>query len=180
MAGGRLRWDLAEAWAAASEVTAAAWAVDAAAIKAPTRGRGARPPPQVWEPKKIAVYLAISLSNGDQAELARLLGMHKDTVSSHCAWARERALVDARFEVQLETVLAAADVRLQLQGCTPLGDGDDDGPDPSTPRGRLAALQLHMSGVFAKARAALSDVTSDASRASSDDHENVMMARGRA
>jgi hypothetical protein len=83
------RGRILSAWRVAVEVTAPAYAVAPEAIMAPSRGRGPKPPAAVCEAKKIAIYLTVILVDGLQyAALAGALGLHKDTVSSHCAWAR--------------------------------------------------------------------------------------------
>lgn len=86
----RERPQILAAWRVAVEVAAQAYYVPPQAIRAPSRGRGPKPPAPVCEAKKVAIYLTVILVDGLQyAELAALIGLHKDTVSSHCAWARE-------------------------------------------------------------------------------------------
>lgn len=108
-------WPLPAAWDAAVEVTAAVYGVAPGPLRAPSRGRGPRPPERAREPKKVAVWLAVLLSGRDYKAVARFLGLHKDTVSSHCADIREEAIDDAR-ERQLDALAAAATVRLELGG----------------------------------------------------------------
>ncbi|HUO21693.1 MAG TPA: hypothetical protein VMU59_04190 [Caulobacteraceae bacterium] len=107
------KWALAQAWPAAARVTAAAYAVDAAAIMAPSRGRGPRPAPEAWDAKKVAIYLAVCLSGCDYAALGRHVGLHKDTVSSHCADVRARLADADRDEISLEALEAIARGQLQ-------------------------------------------------------------------
>lgn len=112
MAGGLTKkWSMAQAWAASVEVTAAAYDADPRDVAVQSRGRGPRPFKKVWEARKIAVYLAVVLSDCGYAELGRLIGLHRDTVASHCADVREAADVD-RDEVSLVALEAMARGRL--------------------------------------------------------------------
>lgn len=92
------RCTICEAWDASVEVTAAAFAVDPELLRAESRGRGPRPPRAAWMAKKMAVHLAIVLAGCDYIALARLLRLHKDTVSSHCAAIRDACAGDDDFE----------------------------------------------------------------------------------
>lgn len=118
MAGGlasfAVRWSIAEAWATASDVTAAAYGVGVELLRAESRGRGPRPPREAWEAKKVAVYLAVVLSDCDYAELGRLIGLHKDTVSSHCAAVRNSVLDSDMAETSAQALEALARGRLEL------------------------------------------------------------------
>lgn len=79
------RWDPAQTWDICTQVVSAQYGIDVAMIRAPSRGRGPRPLGKVWWPKKMAVYLTVLVSGCDRAELGRLIGLHRDTVASHCA-----------------------------------------------------------------------------------------------
>lgn len=85
-------------WEAAVAVTASAYGVDAALIAAPSRGRGPRPPAHIWQAKKMAVHLAVIVADQGYKALAVELGMHKDTVCSHCADMRTVAETDQDLE----------------------------------------------------------------------------------
>lgn len=96
--------DLHQVWTASVAVTAAAFAVREDLIAAPTRGRGPRPPEAARWPRKVAIHLAVIVSDCDYLELARLLGMHKDTISSHCAELRQRCADDPSVEALSEAM----------------------------------------------------------------------------
>ena len=66
--------------------------VPATAITAPTRGRGWRPNVEAWEAKKHAIHACVVVSGCTYAQMGRLIGMHRDTVASHCADVREEAM----------------------------------------------------------------------------------------
>lgn len=120
MAGGAVRkWDIGEAWDVAVTVTAAAYGIAPEMLRAESRGRGPRPPKEAWLPKKMAVHLTVVLSGSDYAELARLTGLHRDTVASHCASVRELCASDLDADVQAEGLLAFAVKRL-LNPAAPL------------------------------------------------------------
>jgi len=151
------RWPVARAWEVAVEITALAYGVDPAAITAETRGRGPRPPEAVREPKKIAVFVTIVLSGSDYTALARHLGMHKDTISSHCASVREACCADV-IERQVEAILATSAMRLELAKLPPETHIlPAVASDWEVALSRLAILEDHMAQTFATLRAALSD-----------------------
>lgn len=154
--GGPTRWPLAEAWEAAAEVTAAAYAVDLGALVAPSRGRGPRPPREAWQAKRTAVHLAVVLSGSDYATLGRHLRLHKDTVAHHCAVARDALATDEAAEAQFDALAAVCGARLQMSGVTPIS-----APAPTaagnTPLARLQTLERLVADAFAKARALLTD-----------------------
>ena len=95
---------IAKCWEAAVVVTAAAYGVDPALVARQSRGRGPRPPPEIWEPRKLAVHLAIVLSDATYAELGRHIGLHRDTVASHCDWAREACAQDVELEGRVDAL----------------------------------------------------------------------------
>lgn len=105
------KWGLAQSWRAACEVVAATYGVDEALIAAESRGRGPRPPEAVWEAKKVAIHLAVVLSDCNYAALGRLIGLTRDTVASHCADVRKLADADSD-EVSLHTLEMIARGRL--------------------------------------------------------------------
>lgn len=139
---------VAQAWDAAAEIVAAFYGVPATLLKASSRGRGPRPPEAAWMPKKVAVALAVILSDCRYADLAREIGLNKDTVASHCAAVRKAAFDDHALERQMDTMHAAAAVRLELTDR--VGEAAP-AHDHSTPRGRITALRMHMNGLFAQA-----------------------------
>lgn len=117
MAGGRThRWEIGAAWEASVAVTAAAYDVPAELIAAPSRGRGPRPPQQVWSAKKMAVHLTVIIADCDYASLARRLGLHRDTVASHCADMREAAADSELNEISAVALERLARFRLQQIG----------------------------------------------------------------
>lgn len=102
------------AWEAAVEVVASTYAISPAVLRAASRGRGPRPPRAAWAAKKMAVSLAVVLCGCDYIELARLLGLHKDTVSSHCAAIREACATDDDFEQLSLSLEVCARLRLAI------------------------------------------------------------------
>lgn len=114
MTGGLNRkWDIQAAWDAATAVTAMAFDVPAEIIAAPSRGRGPRPPRNVWTAKKMAVHLAVIIADCDYASLGRHLGLHRDTVASHCADMREASGESDLNEVSAVALERLARFRLQ-------------------------------------------------------------------
>lgn len=140
MAGGAVqKWEIGQAWDMAVTVTAAAYGIAPEILRAESRGRGPRPPKDAWLPKKMAVHLTVVLSGSDYAELARLTGLHRDTVASHCASIRDLCATDLDADTQAEGLLAFAVNRLLNPGA-PL-------PQPATPseeRLSLAWLNARM------------------------------------
>jgi hypothetical protein len=107
-------WPAEQAWLAVTEVTASAYGVELELLRAPSRGRGPRPPERAREPKKVAVYLTVLLSGADCAAVARQLHLHRDTVWKHCEEVRLWADEDV-VEQNLQVLAAAASVKLGLQ-----------------------------------------------------------------
>ncbi len=106
------------AWDAAVAVTSAAYGVGPDEIDTPTRGRGPRPPQRIWEAKKMAVHLAVLVSGCAYTDLARRLGYHRDTVTSHCASMREAMASDADLEELSNGLERAARLRAASQRLT--------------------------------------------------------------
>lgn len=114
------RGEILAAWRVAAEVTAAFYAITAADIMAPSRGRGPKPPRAVCEAKKLAVHLVVILIDRlTYSELAAAIGLHKDTVASHCAWAREASAVDPRIEDNAATLEMGARARMRALADAP-------------------------------------------------------------
>jgi hypothetical protein len=107
-------WEIEHAWSTASAIAAAAWKIDPGLIRAPSRGRGPRPPEEAREPKKVAISLAVTLAGCDYAELAKHLALHKDTVTSHCASVRERCAADRSFELIVQQLEDEARAQLRF------------------------------------------------------------------
>lgn len=103
------------AWEAAVAVTANAYGVDAELIRAQSRGRGPRPPSEIWEPRKMAVHLAIIIADCSYASLGRVIGLHRDTVASHCAEMRDHILGEARAETASVALEKLARARLSTE-----------------------------------------------------------------
>lgn len=173
-----VNWPLAVAWDAAVQASAAAYQVPPEAVSAESRGRGPRPPEAVREPRKLAVYIAVSLSGCDYAVLGRHVGLHKDTVASHCAWAREACALDDDFERRVEVLTAAAALSMQVAGVHPSTARKIAAVRRATSLDRLRALEEHMAKVFADARAALSDDVIRPFPASSDEHAKLIAKPG--
>lgn len=174
------RWPMAAAWSAATEVAAVAFGISPDLLRAPSRGRGPKPPVAAREPKKMAVHLAVMLADCEYAELGRLIGLHKDTVASHCAGQRARCDEDIEAEATSDLLLAAAMMRLELLA----GSGSPRRRhDPATRAQcrafRLDALELMMNQALRTLRDATSDEPqkpSDPRRISSDEHRKVIAA----
>jgi hypothetical protein len=114
MSGGLVRkWDIAAAWDAAVATSASAFDVPAALIAAPSRGRGPRPPQSIWTAKKMAVHLTVIIADCDYASLGRFLGLHRDTVASHCADMREAAAGCDWSEIQAVALERTARLRTE-------------------------------------------------------------------
>ncbi len=107
------RWAMDTCWRAAVAVTGAVYDVPGDLILADSRGRGPRPPQRVWEAKKMAVHLAVILSGCRYAQLARTIGYHRDTVTSHCEDMRGAVMADPVVERLAEALEAAARFRLK-------------------------------------------------------------------
>lgn len=106
---------IAVAWETAVALCAATWGVTPDAIAAESRGRGPRPPEAVREPKKVAIYLAVTLADCQYTQLATVIGLHKDTVASHCDDIRNRCADDVEFEEQVEALVASARTRAKAR-----------------------------------------------------------------
>lgn len=113
MAEGVKIWPLADSWAAATEAVSGAYGVSVNVLRAESRGRGARPPANTWEAKKMAVHLAVILSACSYAELARLVGYNRDTITSHCAAVREACALDEEMQAKSEALHRFAVGRLE-------------------------------------------------------------------
>ena len=113
MIGGVSKWAVDEAWEAAGNVVASAYRVDVALLRAESRGRGPKPLEELREPRKIAVYLTVLLSDCSGAELAARLRLHKDTINSHAAEIRKRLLVDGDLETRIDALALLATERLR-------------------------------------------------------------------
>jgi hypothetical protein len=165
-------WPMDAAWDAAVEVCAVGYGVAVDVIRAESRGRGPRPPRDTWQAKKMAVHLTVSLTNCDYAALGRAVGLHKDTIASHCAGIREAMAEDEAVERHSDVFAGAAVTRMQLRGVAPVRrERAPEVIDHKTPGGRLRALEIYVLGLLQTARAALSDereMSSDALAISSD------------
>jgi hypothetical protein len=100
----------------------------------------------VREPKKLALYVAVTLAGCDYASLSRHVGLHRDTVTSHCAEVRELCAADERIERLVEALGSTALVWLEV-GKLPGVAGLE----------RLAELEAFIVGVIGRARKSLSD-----------------------
>jgi hypothetical protein len=108
------RWDMAAAWDAAVHVCASAYGLDEEGLRAKSRGRGPRPAERVWQPKKIAVHLTVAIAECGYAALGRLVGLHKDTIASHCASVRAECAGDAALEAFVHTLEDEVKTQLRL------------------------------------------------------------------
>lgn len=117
--GGEARPTINLAWEAAVHVTAGAYRVDVGVLGAPGRGRGPRPPRDLWLPRKIAVYVAVLVADRDYAELGRHIGLSRDTVSSHCAEMRRACDDDPDLEQLVNGLEASAALRAKARAAAP-------------------------------------------------------------
>jgi hypothetical protein len=83
---------ISTAWRAAVEVTARAYGLNPRVLAATRNGAG-RPAadPAYWEPRKLALYVAVLTADCTYAGLAQAIGMHRDTVTSQCEEVRRNA-----------------------------------------------------------------------------------------
>lgn len=150
------KWPLDAAWRAAVQVTEGTFGLTPGAITAPSRGRGPRPPAEVREPKKLAIYLANSLADCDYAALARHVGLHKDTVHSHCAAVREALIGDEDLAQLVDTLGSVAIVNMEVRGI--VANAPKSSPlAKSAMRQRLRALRGFLEVMFEEAFEAASD-----------------------
>ncbi len=94
--------DIALGWEAAAQVTASAFSLAPDQVAAASRGRGPRPPECVWLARKLAVHIAVVVTECDYAALGRHIGLHRDTVASHCASVRQLLGDDPELEALSE------------------------------------------------------------------------------
>lgn len=169
------RWPIGDAWEAACEVTALTMGVDVDALRAPSRGRGPRPPKAAWMAKKMAVHVAVVLAECDYAVLGRLIGLHRDTIASHCAAIREACAGDDREDLRSEMLVGAASFRLEaLVGAGKPRQVRRDIRSPIADMGgQLAAIETYLHDVLDRARSKLSDEVQFIRR-SSDNHGVVI------
>lgn len=175
MAGGMTkRWPLDAAWDAATEVTAAAYGVQAQMLRAPSRGRGPRPPAEIWSAKKMAVHLTVVLADCDYSALSRHIALHKDTVASHCAAVRQAVARDFDTGALSEALEGAAHVRLQALGV------DCEAPLKrlASPAAQLDALERWMGEILQAARAKLVRTGLHPSHPSSSDNSRKRDQKG--
>lgn len=159
----------ADAWDAVVAVTAPAYGVAAEILGAPSRGRGPRPPKEVWSARKMAVHLGVAVAGCDYAELGRHVGLHRDTVAGHCALMRAACADDDDMQVLARGLELAARTRLLAAGAPAMirvsfPDANARFLNVSFDR-RINALERHMADFFAGVRKRLSDdpTPSDAS-----------------
>jgi hypothetical protein len=80
---------ISAAWRAAVEVTARAYGLNPKELAATSGAR--RADPSYWEPRKLALYVAVLTADCTYAGLAQVIGMHRDTVTSQCEEVRKNA-----------------------------------------------------------------------------------------
>lgn len=106
------RWGIEQTWEAVAIVTASVYGVDAALVRAESRGRGPRPPAGAREPRKVAMFVAVSVAGCDYIDLARHLRLHKDTVCAHCAELRDSLAQDPALEARVDAIIHLVTDRL--------------------------------------------------------------------
>jgi hypothetical protein len=91
----RDRWSVQASWEAAVFVTARAYQLDRSILgETAAGGRGPRTPQPYWEARKVAIYVAVLAVDCTYAALGRVIGTHRDTVTSQCKDVQERVAVD--------------------------------------------------------------------------------------
>lgn len=118
---------IAAIWEASTASVGAAYNVAPGDLRRPSLGRGPRPQKTLWEPKKVAVYITAWLTQCDCAALARAIGLHRDTVHSHCASIREKMAQDAAFDAQVRLLGGMTGLRVERA------------PAPASRKHRMAA-----------------------------------------
>jgi len=97
---------LLAAWRGAVAATARAYAVNPQILGGERRRGRPITDPIYWEPRKLALYVTVLATGCTYAGLARVLGLHKDTVTSQCEevrlWAASSPMMERRTIV-LET-----------------------------------------------------------------------------
>ena len=106
-----MRWTITEAWEAATDVAALVYGVTVDGVRAPSRGRGPKPPLALRAPRKVAIWIAVQVADCDYAALGRTIGLHKDTISSHVT---EVGLMDVVEELGLATNMLLEITRARL------------------------------------------------------------------
>jgi hypothetical protein len=121
----RAAFTIAAAWRAAVFVTARAYDVRSEVLGAlgrPGRGGGSCTPRAYWDVRKVAVYVAVLTADCAYAELARVLGMHRDTVTSQCEELRLRVIEDAMLDRRLTVLEQRARARMARELASIFGD----------------------------------------------------------
>jgi hypothetical protein len=90
----RDRWTVLASWEAAVFVTARAYRLDRLVLgETEGEGRRARVPRDYQAARKLAIYVAVVAVDCTYAALARIIGMHRDTVTSQ--WQEVQAAIEA-------------------------------------------------------------------------------------
>jgi hypothetical protein len=107
---------IAAAWRAAVEVTARAYGLNPKVLAATRNGAG-RPTadPSYWEPRKLALYVAVLTVDCTYAALAQAIGMHRDTVTSQCEEIRKNAASSPLLERRTEVLERRARQRMSIE-----------------------------------------------------------------
>ena len=109
------------AWEAAVVVTARLYKLkpsELGAVRAgedPTRARTQR---RCWEARKVATIIAVVVADCTYAALARAIGLHRDTVTAHCAQFHAMCEVDPLLEHRAEVLerYARAEMLSRMEG----------------------------------------------------------------
>lgn len=106
-------FDIDAAWEAAVRATARAYRLKAHILGSTEgEGRQQRTPPEYWPARKVAIYVAVLAGNCSYADLARAIGMHRDTVTGYCHEMNARAEADPMFARRIAVLEKFARARL--------------------------------------------------------------------
>jgi hypothetical protein len=105
------------AWNAAVIETAGVYRIDSKVLgqvrqAGPRVRREGRTPPAYWEARKVATYVAVLAADCTYAALARVMGLHRDTVTCVCEEIRNAAIEDAMFWRRIEQLEIRARARV--------------------------------------------------------------------
>ncbi len=116
MAIGRYRWPIAAAWRAAVLATSAAYDLAPEALTAPSRG----------------------LTGARYAAIGRHVGLHKDTVQSHCTRMRAALADDVELEERAEGLRVTVTASLAAQARRMKNGASSDAEPGSRKRDRFS------------------------------------------
>lgn len=106
-------FEIDAAWQAAVAATARAYGLKASILGATEgKGRQQRTPSAYWPARKVCIYVAVLAGNCTYADLARAIGMHRDTVGGYCHEMNAKAEADPMFARRMAVLEKFARARL--------------------------------------------------------------------